>query len=163
MLKADVMMRYFFDRDLVKKAVDAKARGALSKYGAFVRRNAKDLLKYRAQPSAAGSPPSVHRTMTRAKKGKAGAAGGGGAQRVSPLREFVFFSFDARTKSVVIGPAKLNKPGDAPRALEYGGTSSVRLDGRTVSIRVAPRPFMRPAAEKARRELPGILRDFVRR
>lgn len=150
----------FFDRAVVLRAAErAKARG-LSKFGAYVRRNAKDLLKYRAQPSAAGSPPSVHRTMTRTKTNRAGVAK---TQRVSPLREFLFFAYDPARKSVVIGPAKLDRPGDAPAALEYGGTSRVERDGKTVTITVRARPYMRPAFEKAARDLPAIWRDSIKR
>lgn len=158
--KVDVAKAFFFDRAVVQNAVDAATRKNLSKFGAFVRRNARDILKYRKRSSSAGEPPTVHRTMARQKRGKDGATR---TQSVSPLKEFIFFAMDVGNRSVVIGPARLNKPGDAPHALEYGGTSTVLKDGQAITIRIAARPYMAPSFEKAKRDLPDIWRDSVNR
>lgn len=158
--RVELAKNFFFDREVVRKAADAATRRNLSKFGAFVRRAAKQSLRYRKESSAPGSPPSAHRTATRFRKGKDGTTK---AQAVSPLREFIFFAYEPATRSVVIGPAKLNKPGNAPAALEYGGPSTIERDGKTVAINVRARPFMRPAFEQVRAELPGIWRDSVRR
>jgi hypothetical protein len=159
-MRVDVAKAFFFDRDVVVKSADAATRRNQSKFGAFTRRNARDLLKYKKRPSSPGQAPAVHRTLSRPKKRKDGSLG---TQAVSPLKEFVFFALDLGGRVVVIGPAKLNRPGDAPHALEYGGTSSFVRQGKTVTINVAPRPFMRPSFEKAKRDLPEIWRDSISR
>ena len=83
------------------------------------------------------------------------------SQVVSPLREFIFFAWDDATKSVVAGPARLDKPGSAPEALESGGRSVVRRDGRDVTINIAARPYMRPSLAKALKDLPGFWRGSI--
>jgi len=152
----------FFDRAAVLKKLEAGRRQALSKAGAFVRKSARDLLRYREDPSPPGKPPSVHRTMTR--PGKPTRSGKPRkTQGVSPLREFVFFAYDEASKTCVVGPARLNKPGNAPSALEYGGTAVVRRDGRDVTVRIAARPYMAPALAQGLADLPPRFRDLVTR
>lgn len=142
----------FFDRDKVIAKLSRDARKALSKLGAFVRRRAQTSLRYRQGVSSPGSPPSAHRTVLRANAKRLT----GKPQLVSPLREFLFFSYDDSSRSVVIGPARLNgKVGDAPRSLEYGGTSVVMASGKTRSVGIKARPFMRPALAV---ELPNVPR-----
>lgn len=154
--KVNLAKQFFFDRAAVKNAVDKATLRNHSKFGAFTRRNARDLLKYRKSPSRPGQPPTVHRTMSRkTSKGK--------VQSVSPLKEFIFFALDTGSRSVVIGPARLNKPGDAPHALEYGGASTVSVNGKTVSINVRARPYMRPSFLKAVRDLPDIWKNSIQR
>lgn len=121
----------FFDRLAVTSAMEAATRKALSKGGAFIRQTAKSSLRYRKKASMPGQPPSVHRDdrpggLT-ASKGRA----------VSILKEFIFFAWDASSRSVVIGPAGTNqvaftftrqgKPtrGTVPGVLESGGSISV--------------------------------------
>ena len=151
---------FFFDRPAVQNAADSATRKNLSKFGAFTRRNARDLLRYRKRTSSPGEPPSVHKTAVKSKRGKDGAFT---LQAVSPLKENIFFSYEPGTKSVVIGPARLNKPGDAPHALEYGGSSTVTRDGNTVTLLIEPRPYMRPSFQKAQRDLPDIWRDSIQK
>lgn len=159
-LKVDVGKSFFFDRKVVADAVDSASRKNLSKFGAFVRQRARSILRYRKGSSAPGQPPSVHRTGRKERKQKDGTSK---VQPISPLKEFIFFALDRSNRSVVIGPARLNKPGDAPHALEYGGTSAVQKDGKSVTINVLARPYMRPAFEHVKRELPAIWRDSVKR
>ncbi len=145
----------FFDSAAVKGLVDAKTRVALSRFGSFTRRTAKGLLRYSKGSSPAGVPPKVHRTLRRTKTNRKGEVK---TQSVSPLREFIFFSYDPERKSVVIGPVPLGgKAGPAALdAIEHGGTSPVeiRRNGAKVTIlwRVEARPFMAPAFAK---ELPN--------
>jgi len=63
---------------------------------------------------------------------------------------------------VVVGPLRLNKPGEAPSLLEFGGRTTIerkrtRKDGRRVverrRVRIEARPYMGPALRK---ELPSI-------
>jgi hypothetical protein len=69
------------------------------------------------------------------------------------LRKFMFFGFDTTTKTVVVGPAKLSKKGDAPSVLEYGG----RSEGSTI----AARPYMRPAEKKSRDKYLQLWKDSI--
>lgn len=143
----------FFDRKKVTDAVDRATVRALSQTGAFVRAAARSSLKYKKKPSAPGEPPVVHRTMSRTKTNKQGVVK---RQSVSPLREFVFFSYDQSSRSVVVGPALLNARSGARtlQALEYGGPSVIRdSKGREKAVIVRARPFMRPALSKAMADL----------
>lgn len=142
----------FFDREKVMRAVSRGKRRVLSKFGAFVRTRARTSLRYRKETSRPGSPPAAHKSMMRLKTNKKGEQK---RQSVSPLRDFLFFSFDVQRESVVIGPVSLNGKVSASTlpALEYGGRSVVRRGKRTVSVTIAARPFMRPAFAA---ELPGM-------
>ena len=89
--------RMFFDRRAVLSRVDAATQSVLSRFGAFVRQAARTSIRFRKKPSEPGQPPSSHTGL---------------------LRRFIFFSYEPRQRSVVIGPARLNKTGDAPRAMK---------------------------------------------
>lgn len=149
------MKELFFDRKKVTNALDKSARRNLSKVGAFIRNSARrSIVKARRKneseltkrerrslkirfkvrnikkvprsafpfaSAAPGSPPRVP-----------GLLGG------SLLRKFLFFAYEARRRSVVIGPARVSgASGTAPKALEEGGRSS----GKTQ----VPHPYMGPA------------------
>jgi hypothetical protein len=130
---------WFFDRSHVLNAMGKETARVMSKFGAFVRRDAKGSIRRRKRASAPGQPPSSHTGL---------------------LRDFIFFASDTLAKSVVIGPARLNGRGIAPALLEYGGKRvdiarliTVKTKGggtRQVTIPAgtrsyAPRPFMQPA------------------
>lgn len=100
----------YFDRKIIMHALGkAKAR-ELSKLGSYVRRTARWSIRQRKRASNPGEPPSSHTGV---------------------LRNFIFFGYDARTQSVVIGPATTNqifydmqlnpRTGIVPPVLEYGG------------------------------------------
>ncbi|NLW85067.1 MAG: hypothetical protein GXY41_11800 [Phycisphaerae bacterium] len=131
--------RLFFDSPKVLGAVDTATRKVFSRFGAFVRRTARGSIRKRKASSAPGAPPSSHTGL---------------------LKRFIFFSFDPARKSVVIGPMRLteNNRGDAPSALEYGGT--VTVDKKNVTVR--SRPYMGPAFEKEKAALPALWRDSVK-
>ncbi len=136
----------FFDSKRVMAATSRAERRVLSRFGAFVRRTARQSIRKRKGVSQPGRPPSSH----------AGA-----------LKRFIFFVYEPGRKSVVIGPVRLSgRPGMAPRALEHGGRSrrAVRRRGRrTVRvITVRPRPFMGPAMEREKPKLSAIWRDSIR-
>jgi len=139
--------RTFFDRKVVRNAVDRAARRVLSKFGAFVRRAARSSIRKRKRASTPGEPPSSHTGL---------------------LRKFIFFGYDLGSRSVIIGPARLNQRiGNAPEALEYGGVSetaegSRRRKRRRRRIRIRPRPYMGPAMQKELPKLPAMWRDSVR-
>lgn len=153
----------FFDRQRVLDAVGKAERQRLSKAGAFVRQRAKTSIRYRERPSAAGSPPSAHRSVgsVRKRSGRTVAR----RQMVSPLREFMYFAYDRATRSVVVGPAILNGTvsRQALHALEHGGPSVVvsgRGQRRQVTVRA--RPFMAPALAAEAAKLPELFRNSVR-
>jgi hypothetical protein len=133
----------FFDRPAVQSAVDRAERSALSRFGAFVRRRARSLIRRRQRASAPGEAPSSHTGL---------------------LRDFILFGYDGQRKSVVIGPAKLNaKRGDAPSALEHGGIVSLTVGKQTGErVRIARRPYMQPALEAERPKLADMFRNSVK-
>jgi len=135
-----VTKQMFFDRKAVTSAVDRATRKVLSRFGAFVRTSARHSIRKRKRASAPGEPPSSHTGL---------------------LRKFIFFGFDRDRRSVVIGPQRRNqKVGDAPHALEYGGTSTVveglRSRRKKRRIKIAARPFMGPAFEREKPKLPAM-------
>jgi len=138
--------KMFFDRKVVRSAVDRATRRVFSKFGAFVRRGAKSSIRKRKRISTPGEPPSSHSGL---------------------LKRLIYFGYDRQRRSVVIGPVRLNqKVGDAPEALEYGGTSTVvaSLRGRRKKrrVKIAARPYMGPAFEHEKPKLAAMWRDSVR-
>lgn len=136
----------FFDRSKARRAVDRAKRRALSKAGAFIRQRARTSMRRRRGPAPPGSPPHAHE---------------------GSLRRLILFGFDPSSDSVVVGPVRLNKPGDAPNVLEFGGRATVerrrtRKGGRRVverrRVRIAARPYMGPALRK---ELPNIPKPWA--
>lgn len=101
----------FFDRQAVLDRIGPARARALSKAGAFIQRRAKSSMRARQQPSPPGTPPSVHR---------------------GTLRRLLFFSYDDRTQSVVVGPTPLAFVGVVPAALEYGGETRRKNPKRRV-------------------------------
>jgi hypothetical protein len=149
----------FFDRARVLQAVGQASRGALSRFGAFVRTRAITLLlghrvrksfgaksqvSNRQGISAPGDPPFAH---------------------VGLIPRFLFFAYDPTRQSVVIGPVRVGGlSGQALPALEYGGTSDIWDAQKRARVRanIRARPFMGPAY---RAELPGapeLWRNSVR-
>jgi len=140
-----VSLDMFFDRSKVIRVADAANRKNLSKAGAFIRTTARHSIRSRKGASPPGSPPSSHTGL---------------------LKRFIFFGYDAARKTVVIGPMRLNqKVGDAPAALEHGGTSVVvegtRRRRRKRRVRVAARPYMRPALAKEAPKFPKLWANSV--
>jgi len=136
----------FFDRKAVRSAVDRTTRRVLSKFGAFVRRGAKSSIRKRKRASTPGEPPSSHTGL---------------------LRRFIFFGYDRSQRSVVIGPQRLNERiGDAPRALEHGGTSTVieglRGKRKKRRVKMAARPYMGPAFEQEKPKLAAMWAGSIR-
>lgn len=154
----------FFDRPKVQRDVDRGRRKALSRAGAIVRQTAKHSIRKRVGPAPAGHPPHSHE---------------------GSLRRHIYFAYDSYNESVVIGPAKLLKVGDAPHTMEFGGVTTAKTDrlvavgdvGRDVKGRFTkgrrqlikkgtvvvtrPRPYMGPALEKERPNIPNAFRGCV--
>ena len=133
----------FFDREAVTSKVSPATRKVLSKFGAFVRRTAKGSIRNRRKPAPPGSPPSSHTGL---------------------LKKFIFFGYDTDARSVVIGPTRLNQKGrgEAPPLLEYGGKATLVRRGKKKRTTYKARPYMGPAFEKEKPQLPAMWRDSVR-
>jgi hypothetical protein len=131
----------FFDRAKVKNAVDAGTRRVLSRFGAFVRQRAKTSIRKRKGTSPPGSPPYSH---------------------VGLLRKLILFAYDSQRKSVVIGPTMIREGSQAPRLLEHGGDTILETRRGRKQARYRPRPFMRPAFEAEKPQLPALWRNSIR-
>jgi len=133
----------FFDSKAIRRRVDRTTRRVLSRFGAFVRRTAKQSIRKRKKSAPPGSPPSSH---------------------IGLLRKFIWFGYEPDKRSVVIGPTRLsqNGRGQAPSLLEYGGSTTLRRRGKRKRARVRPRPFMGPAMDKEQPKLPAMWRDSIK-
>ncbi len=155
----------FFDRQIVKDALDKQTRKVFSKFGSWVRKSAqwsmkkapKDTFKTKTidgkrisilqmQTSPPGSPPYV---------------------RTGLLKKFVFYSLDWATKSVVVGPVLLRTKrltaSTVPEVLEYGGMSTIYdpLIRKMKKVRVAARPYMNPAFERGKSQLKMMWKNSI--
>ena len=135
----------FFDRPKVQRAMDRAKRRSLSRAGAFIRQRARTSIRKRKRQSRPGQPPSSHTGL---------------------LRRFILFGYDRRSDSVVVGPVGFRRS-RAPNVLEFGGRTTVELRRRggrrqKRTVRIAARPYKRPALEKERTQLPAVWRNSVR-
>lgn len=131
--------RAFFSSAAVSRAIDARTRRVLAKFGAYVRRAAQTSM--RPAPTVVGPRGPVEAT---AKPGKPPYTHG---RRL--LRRLLFFSYDAGRKSVVIGPVRLAETAlrRVPRLQEEGGWASRPGQGGG-NARYAPHPYMKPAFDR---------------
>ena len=93
--------RMFFDSPKVIASVDKATRKVFTRFGALVRKVARNSIRKRKSHAPPGSPPSSHTGL---------------------LKKFIWFGYDPDKRSVVIGPARLSgkNKGEAPSLLEYG-------------------------------------------
>lgn len=152
----------FFDRKAIVRAVGKARSRILNEEGRMVRKEAQKSLVYRQKAAPAGSPPSAHRTRSVTRKSRS--SGRIRRRSVSLLREFLFYSFDPSSQSVVIGPVRLGNTVDpgSLEALEYGGRSSILDHGKKTSVRISAHPFMRPALKRVTPQFLSLWRDSVR-
>ena len=122
----------FFDRTKVRKQMEARTGKVLARFGASVRKTAQESIRKRKGTSQPGKPPFSH---------------------VGTLKKQIYFAFDSQSRSVVIGPVIFGAghSGIALPALEKGGRSIRKTDGKRINIQA--RPFMGPAFEK---EMTGL-------
>jgi hypothetical protein len=141
-ISANAARASFFDRKKVQDALSRAERKALSRFGAFVRRRAQTSIRKRKAISEPGDPPSGH---------------------VGTLRKLIFFAYDARSHSVVIGPTQSKPNGEAPRLLEEGGETA-RVDRKGVARRLVyrARPYMVPAFNAELADAPEHWRNQMR-
>lgn len=173
-LKPSDAKAFFFNGDLVKRSVDSETVRVMSKFGAYVRRTAKGLIRTGKKPSKPGKPPKSHKGL---------------------LKKFLYFAWDPASRSVVVGPARLsgNGLGDAPEVLERGGVVMVRAlpprsgrkattkqrlafkrllkEGRIARstqprpmrrVSIAARPFMEPAYAENRPKLDSLWENSIK-
>lgn len=162
------VIELFFDKDAVLRAVDEARRQALSKAGAFIRQEARQRLRVAGRKSLSEMSKDErqihHITAWKASKGLRAKAWRprkhsrpGQPPRVSPgspLKKFLYFSYDPTTQSVVIGPVGFRPVNPVPSILEFGGRARLGY--------VQPRPYMGPALEKVKPQIPAAWAGIIR-
>lgn len=136
----------FFDRKKVSSAVDKKTRSVLSRFGAYVRTTARQSIRRRKKPSQPPNPPT---------------------NRTGLLKDHIYFSYDAKARSVVIGPAKLNGRSSGigatvPEVLEHGGRSRTGRGKDQRIVTIEARPYMGPAFLNEQAKLPKMWRGQLK-
>ena len=154
----------FFDKVVAESAVDKARLRVLSRFGAYVRRTARNLLRPARRRKLAEMGPEdrqryhIRESVARRKgdpkpKLPQETSRAGSPPRLhkrsSPLKRLLFFAYDRANRSVVIGPTRFAE-GVAPSQLEYG-LGPVR----------GSRPFMGPSLAKESPKLPGMWRDAI--
>ncbi len=155
-MKLDTVKEMFFDREKVEKAVGAGSKRALSRVGAFTRQRAITLIlrhvvrkgfgvksktSNRDGISPVGQPPFSHE---------------------GSFVKNIFFGWDAGTESMVVGPIRLNKKGDAPRVLDKGGAiTQADSRGRVRAMFYRPRPVMMPAFDLEKDKVPAAFENSI--
>jgi hypothetical protein len=157
--------KMFFDRTGVMEAFEGATRHALSRFGYFTMRDARQSIRKRKKASAPGQPPT---------------------NQTGLLKRFIFFSYDTQRHSVIVGPTRLEgyiRVLMIPRVLEEGGMSRLTYQTRLTGVgdtsrirghqgpnsygkevRIRPRPYMKPAFDRQKAtQLPHLWRDAFRR
>lgn len=171
-MRIDKAKANFFDRPAVENAVGKASASVLSGGGALVRQIARRSMRPAAQKKISEltpkererwlmmqaifkrkglNPRKVRRPLRHSKPGEPPRTIRG------DIKKFLFFAFDAASKTVLVGPALLNSPTGAPHTLEYGGTA--QIGDRTITIK--PRPYMAPAVATALPKLHQLWKDAM--
>lgn len=171
-IKVNAAKSFFRSQGLLSKAERAQG-AALRKMGAFIQTRARRSIrparmmrvsemtdeqrqKYEQRVAIARS-----KGQPKPKRPLASSDPGDPPRSITKLlRKFIFYVVDYRKRTVVVGPAKLNRPSvDALEALEYGGRSR-DVDGN--SINIDARPFMHPAREAEQDKFDSLFRNAIR-
>jgi hypothetical protein len=133
----------FFNTKAARNMLDRATHRAFRYFGGYVRKVAQNSIRTRSRASRIGEPPT---------------------NRSGILKRSILFALDTLSRSVVVGPNKI-KPGEAPHALEYGGTVlySARIpkwkrQGNRKTFWMGARPYMQPAFDAGIKNLPGMWR-----
>ena len=170
-----VIKSLFFDSKKVLDSVDTATRKVMSKFGAFVRRDARKSIRRPRRKTKSQMKERELEIFARAeeqfRRGERpvkprlplapSKPGEPPRSIVGTLKRLIFFAYDARQKGVVIGPIPTGQKTGAPRVLEEGGTIKAPgsgFDGK----RVKPRPYMVPALNKNLVKIDAIWRNSVR-
>ena len=166
------MQGQFLDRKKVQRRIDRAKIKPLIEQGAYVRKVARSSIKKPGLKKVGDMTPDERRSYERRvvankraglpkpKRPPASSRPGEPPRsQVGTLRKFLFFSFDARSESVVVGPARTAADDqDAPHTLEFGGTAKVGGSRRLI----APRPYMGPALTISQPHFAAMWRNSVR-
>lgn len=98
----------FFDRTKVINAMDRKTAAAMKHIGGFTRRTAKNSIKKSTSQTLHSPPGKPARTQT------------------GILKRTIFFEYDDRKQTVIIGPKKLNIT-QTSKVKPTGGKTTVQL------------------------------------
>lgn len=163
----DARFKFALDLKAFDRPVDKVRKRNLSKFGSFVRRGSRGLIRKRKKASHPGQPPSAH-SSDKVKTPK-----------------FILFAWDPTTKSVVVGQVKLNSSlspehGDPmPTVWELGGRRVIRerqVAGRWVTagrgrrkqgkirhrtVVYKKRPAMVPAFNAEKSKFPDLWKDTI--
>ena len=150
----------FFDDKKVLDTVEKNLRVRLSKIGSYIRTSERSIIKYSKGSALAGQPPHAHRSTTGFTKKKKNKKGEETKQPASPLRELIFFGWDAATKSVVAGPTAFRGKAQAA-ALDLGGTITVMDGHKLKTIHLKPHPFRAPALQANVKKFPQELKNLT--
>jgi len=146
--------RLFFDRAAVANQMDTRARSALGKFGAMVRKTAIASVK-EAPPTRhapAGSAPFSHmaarrRAINRKRKAEGRPKAKAGFKGI----KHILYAYDPVKRSVIIGPASNRKRSiTIPEVLEEG------------KLNTSARPLMGPAFEKTHPKLSALWGSSVK-
>lgn len=141
----NVRFDLFLDRAKVQRAVDRKSRTALSRTGGFVRTAVRRSMKKRPKKKKVTSGPP--RWVTRG------------------LKDNIFFFYDPKKQSVVIGPRPFRSTAtgvpttrkSGASLLEFGGGARIKQTNRRgqpwVAAKFRPRQFMAPQQDVAQAKL----------
>jgi len=142
-LRPTIRVSRFFDVNSLTSRVERSWARAMKRAGRIVQWEAMDTMKHiKKGTSAPGAFPFRHSKT-----------------KVSLRR--IWYDYDPRTKTVVVGPAKF-KNDDTSNLIEFGGTRVVRRRaGRVRKMRYRARPFMKPSLDKKRDEIKKEFRNTV--
>lgn len=123
----------FFDRALVQKAIGRERAGALAKSAAFVRTDMRRSIRPARRMRLEEMPPEM-RAQYEGRPAKdrplaSSLPGEAPRGRTKRLKGSILFAFDSRSQSALVGPTGFpgSKSEHAPRVLEEGGQSTVRV------------------------------------
>ena len=166
----------FFDRQKVIRAVDQATRKALAKAGAFIRQRAKTSIRKRQGPARAGDPPHSHVGLLKKflffgydPASKSVVIGPARLARSTDAPHTLEFGGAAgRPRQLRIGrvgPLLREAYGRVRYGLLRSSAQVARaqeIEAERARARIAPRPYMGPALEKERPNLPRQWADSVR-
>jgi len=157
------LKNWFFDRDQIVRLLDKRTFGVLGHFGGFVRKWALNSIKSKPYGaiSKPGQPPYDHMGYSHKLANKRRRAAGLPTEKQGGFKgiKHIYYGLDRVRRSVVIGPLASSGKSDVLPALEYGGTSRVFTGTRRRRkvekvVHIRPHPFMQPAFEGGKKELP---------
>lgn len=157
-LKRDVvrgteMARNWFDKNVVIKILDDVTYQVFNRFGFRVMTDSRRSIRNR--PIRKRGPR---------KGSNVSLPGQSPTNQTGILKQHIYYEYDRRQRSVVIYAARLagaKKTGvPVPEILEFGGVST---DRRGRSVRIQPRPYLRPQFERQKKRMSEQLRTAMTR